>query len=313
MRRIGVLGLGNMGSIIAARLLSAGFEVWVNNRTAERAKGLLDAGAQWAASGDALADQVDLLITMVADDSALREVTTGAGGVLTRSHPGLCYADMSTVSPAASAQVAKAADAIDVLYVRAPVSGSTVLAEAGALGIMASGPPRAREAFAEAFAVIGKRVFQLGDGEQARVMKLALNTLVAQTVIGLSEALVLGARCGLDWQTMLDVFGDSAVASPLVQYKAATLAERNFEAAFTTSMMAKDLDVAIELGREAGAVMPTTALSQQLLQAVCGLGWGEQDFSAAVLMYELLAAGDESAPADDEVRSTKGLNGETER
>ena len=291
MAHIGVLGLGHMGSIMAARLLAAGFEVSVHNRSAERAGSLLDEGARWADSGDALAEQVDLLITMIADDAALLDVTGGADGILLRPHPGLFYADMSTVSPAASAAVAAQAEQAGVPYLRAPVTGSTTLAEAGLLGILASGPEAARDAFDEPFAAIGKRVFYLGDGEQARVMKLALNTLVAQTVLGLSEALALGERCGLDWQSMLDVFTDSAVASPLVQYKAGNLAERQFDAAFTTSMMAKDLELALRIGQLAGAVMPTTALSHQLLRAACGLGWAEQDFSAAVLMFEQLAGG----------------------
>lgn len=289
MTRIGVLGLGNMGSIMAGRLLSAGFQLWVNNRTPERAKVLLDAGAQWAESGQALADRVELLITMVAGDAALLDVTIGDGGILRQAHPGLIYADMSTVTPDASQVVAQAADAAGVSYLRAPVSGSTALAEAGALGILTSGPDDARIAFDQPFAAIGKRVFYLGSGEEARVMKLALNTLVAQTVVGLSEALVLGERSGLDWQTMLDIFSDSAVASPLVQYKATSLATRDFEAAFTTSMMIKDLDAALELGRRVGAVMPTTALSDELLRAACGLGWSDQDFSTAVLMFEQLA------------------------
>lgn len=289
MVQIGVLGLGNMGSIMAGRLLSAGFDVWVHNRTADRANSLLDAGAHWADSGDAMADQVDLLITMVADDSALLAVTGGDGGVLQRPHTGLVFADMSTVSPSASAAVAQMADAAGTPYLRAPVTGSTTLAEAGLLGILASGPEAALDAFEEPFGAIGKRVFYLGSGDEARVMKLALNTVVAQTVVGLSEALALGERCGLDWQAMLDVFSDSAVASPLVQYKSNSLAKRDFEAAFTTSMMAKDLDVALQVGRGAGAVMPTTALSHELLRAACGLGWGQQDFSAAVLMFEQLA------------------------
>ncbi|QGN31590.1 NAD(P)-dependent oxidoreductase [Microlunatus sp. Gsoil 973] len=289
MTRIGVLGLGNMGSIMASRLLAAGFDVWVGNRTAARAERLVGAGAHWSESGDAIADQVELLITMVADDDALLAVTTGESGILARRHPGLVYADMSTVSPDASAAVADAAERAGVRYLRAPVSGSTTVAEAGALGILASGPQDALDEFDQAFTAIGKRVFYLGQDDEARIMKLALNMLVAQTVVGLSEALVLGERAGLDWQTMLDVFSDSAVASPLVQYKASSLSKHDFEAAFTTSMMTKDLDVALAIGRRTGAVMPTTALTQELLRAACGLGWGDQDFSAAVLMFERLA------------------------
>lgn len=285
-RRIGFIGLGSMGSIMAARLLSAGFDIWVNNRSQERAEDLLCAGAQWVDDAEALADRVDTLITMVSDDAALSAVTTGDRGLLRRPHPQLIYADMSTVSPAASRRVSDAADRAGVAYVRAPVTGSTSLAEAGALGVLASGPKEAVETLDDAFAAMAKRVFYLGPGEEARAMKLALNALVATTVVGLSEALVFGRQCGLGWQHMLDVFSDSAVASPLVQYKATALAERDFAAAFTTEMMTKDLDVALKVGREAGAAMPTTALNHELLRAVCGLGWADQDFSAAVLMYE---------------------------
>lgn len=288
-RRVGVIGLGHMGSVMARRLLAAGFEVWVNNRSSARAQPLLDSGARWSDSGESMAADVELLITMVSDDAALHAVATGEGGVLARPRPGLVYADMSSVSPGASAAVAAAATSAGVHYLRAPVSGSTTLAEQGALRILVSGPHEPLAACDDVFAALGQRVFYLGPGEEARVMKLALNTLVATTVVGLGEALVLGERAGLAWQSMLDVFSDSAVASPLVRYKAASLSSRDFEAAFTTSMMSKDLDVALYLGREAGVPMPVTALCQELLRATCGLGWRDHDFSSAVLMFERLS------------------------
>lgn len=290
-RRIGILGLGTMGSIIASRLLDAGHELWVHNRSAERARALLQAGASWAENGDDLAGRVELLITMVSDDTALEAVALGPRGVLAREHPGLVYADMSTVSPAASGTVAAAAAAVGTPYLRAPVTGSTALAEAGALGVLASGPQEALTAFSEPFSAIAERVFHLGDADEARVMKLALNTLVASTIVGLSEALVLGERSGLDRRAMLDVFAGSAVASPLVRYKAAGLAEGDFRAAFTTELMAKDLAAALVVGRASGAAMPMTALSHELLRATCGMGWADRDFSAAVLMYEAFAGG----------------------
>lgn len=284
-----------MGSIMAARLLAAGHEVWVHNRSPERARELLQTGASWADNGGALADQVELLITMVSDDTALKAVTLGPRGVLGRVRPELTYADMSTVSPAASVAVAAAADAIGVPYLRAPVTGSTVLAESGALGVLASGPKAALDAFEEPFTAFARRVFYLGGADEARVMKLALNTLVASTIVGLSEALVFGERSGLDRQAMLDVFSDSAVASPLVQYKAPGLASRKFHAAFTTELMAKDLGVALQVGRASAAAMPMTALSHELLRAACGMGWADHDFSAAVLMYEKFAGGPRTA------------------
>jgi 3-hydroxyisobutyrate dehydrogenase-like beta-hydroxyacid dehydrogenase len=287
--RVGVLGLGSMGAVLARRLLEADVEVRVHNRSAERAASLLGAGAGWAADADDLADTVDLLITMVADDDALLAVTTGAGGLLRRPHPGLVYADLSTVSPATSAVVAEAAAAVGVSYLRSPVSGSTVLAASGALSVLASGSRVAFDAFTPVFDVLARRTFFLGSGEEARVMKLALNTLVGLTVVGLSEALVFGERCGLEWGAMLEVFADSAVSSPLVKYKATTLLERDFEAAFTTAMMTKDLDLALSVGRRHGAVMPTTALTSELLRATGGSGWADHDFSASVLLFEQLS------------------------
>lgn len=287
--RVGVLGLGNMGSVIAQRLLDGDNEVWVHNRSAARAEQLLESGAQWADDGESLAEAVDLLITMVADDAALEAVTINDRGVLRHPHPDLVYADMSTVSPNASRAVAEAAAAVGVPYLRAPVTGSTVLAASGTLGVLASGPPSALEAFEPVFACIAKRVFYLGPAEEARVMKLAINTMVGSTMLGLSESLAFGLQCGLDWESMLEVFAESAVGSPLVRYKAETLIKRDFGAVFTTSMMAKDLELALQLGRSHGAVMPTTALSHELLRATCGMGWADKDFSSTVLLYEQLA------------------------
>jgi 3-hydroxyisobutyrate dehydrogenase-like beta-hydroxyacid dehydrogenase len=200
------------------------------------------------------------------------------------------------VSPAMSAVVGEAAAEVGVPYLRSPVSGSTVLVASGALSVLASGPREAFDAFAPVFEVLARRTFFLGPGEEARVMKLALNTLVGITVVGLSEALVFGERCGLSWAAMLEVFADSAVSSPLVKYKATTLLERDFEAAFTTQMMAKDLDVALGLGRRHGAVMPTTALTQELLRATGGSGWADKDFSASVLLFEQLSGLPVSGP-----------------
>lgn len=287
-RRVGVLGLGTMGRTVAARLLDAGLEVWVHNRTAARAENLVASGAHWAPSGAELAARVDLLLTLVADDDALRHVTTGPDGVLSAARPGLVYADMSTVSPEASADVAAAADAVGVPYVRAPLMGSTVLARSGQLGVLASGPAAGIDAFGVVLDAIGRRVFRLGEAEEARVMKLAVNTMIAQTTLAMSEALDLGRRSGLGWQQMLDVIGDSPVASPLVKYKSVSLAARDFGVAFATSMVVKDLGLALDAARRSGAVLPATAQAHELFRAVAALGHGGDDLSAAVLLYEQL-------------------------
>lgn len=288
--RIGIVGLGQMGSAIAGRLLAAGHDVWVHNRTPEKASGLLADGARWADDPAALAEQVELAISMVADDRALEDVALGERGLLAVAHPSLTYVDMSTVSVNVSTKVARAAEVMSVDYLRAPVTGGTVLAQQGSVGVLVSGPKTALDKYDDIFSVIGKSVFHLGDGEEARVMKLALNIVVASTVMSLSEALVLGERSGLDWQGMLDVFSDSAVGSPLMRYKAAQLSTRDFSPAFTTSMMSKDLGLALDLAHETGSAAPATAVCRELLHATIGSGWGDHDFASTILLLEQLSA-----------------------
>lgn len=287
-----------MGSAIAGRLLAAGHDLWVYNRTPEKASRLLAEGARWADHPAALAEQVELAISMVADDAALQDVALGERGVLTAEHPPPTYVDMSTVSVNVSTRVAEVAEVRSVDYLRAPVTGSTVLAHEGSVGILVSGPRAALEKYDDVFSVIGKSVFHLGEAEEARVMKLALNIVVANTVMSLSEALVLGERCGLDWQRMLDVFSDSAVGSPLMRYKAAQLSSRDFSPAFTASMMSKDLGLALDLAHQAGSPAPATAVCRELLQATVGSGWGDHDFASTILLLEQLSARSDGATTD---------------
>jgi 3-hydroxyisobutyrate dehydrogenase-like beta-hydroxyacid dehydrogenase len=286
---VGVVGLGGMGSILAQRLIDGGHRVLVTNRTPSRAEALIQNGAHWADTPAQLAADSDVVLSMVANDEALGAVALGVEGVLAGAHDGLVFADLSTVSLEASAAVAVAAVEAGVEYLRAPVTGSTALARDGQLRVMCSGSRAAKQACAAPFATFSVRVFDMGSADEARVMKLAINSLLATSMAGMSEALVFGAKAGLDWQAMLDVFSDSAVASPLVKYKSATLSDRNFDPAFTTSLLAKDVQLMVAAARQHGAVTPLSASAEQLLLATAGLGWGDADFSAITLLYERLA------------------------
>ena len=187
---------------------------------------------------------------------------------------------MSTVAPDASARVAAAAEAAGIAYLRAPVSGNPAVVRAGGLGIVVSGT---REAFEEAEPLlreIGPNIFYLGDGELARVMKLALNLMVAGTVELIAEALCLGEGHGLERETMLEVIAGSAVGSPLVKYKSAPLVADDYSSTFTSRLMRKDLDLALASAAEAGVPLPVTAVVQQLLQGCISSGMGDIDFSA---------------------------------
>jgi 3-hydroxyisobutyrate dehydrogenase-like beta-hydroxyacid dehydrogenase len=271
---------------MATRLLEAGLELVVYNRTAEKMTPLVSAGATAVQTPAEAARRSQVVFSMVADDAALRAVALGKEGVVAGATDGLIYVDMSTVSPAVSAEVADACARAGVAFLRAPVTGSTRLAEAGTLGILVSGPRSAFDEVTDLLRVLGTNVFYLGSGEEARYLKLALNTLVGTTMAAWAEALVLGEKAGLDWRQMIEVFVGSAVGSPLVKYKAPQLAERNLAPVFSARLMRKDYDLALAAARDLDVATPLSSLAQQLYQATIGSGWGELDFAAVLLLIE---------------------------
>jgi 3-hydroxyisobutyrate dehydrogenase-like beta-hydroxyacid dehydrogenase len=277
--RIGVVGLGRMGEPIARRLLAA-HEVTVFNRSAARADSLVELGATRAAFPGDVWESADACITMVADDAALRAVMLADDGLLRDGSPGRVVIDMSTVSIEVSQAVADAAKAAGIGYLRAPVSGNPSVVEAGNLTIMVSGDGDAFERLEPALRDIGPHVFYLGPGEEARVMKLALNLMIAATAEAMAEALVLGEASGLERATMLEVMGASAVGSPFVKYKTAALVADDYSATFTSSMMHKDLSLAVDAGRAVGVPLPVTELVRELLEGCIATGLGDADLMA---------------------------------
>ncbi|MBW7901287.1 MAG: NAD(P)-dependent oxidoreductase [Rhodocyclaceae bacterium] len=287
--KVGWIGLGKMGTPMAANVLAAGFDLSVFNRSPGPMQPLLEKGAVAAPSAAALALDRAAVVSMVSDDAALESVTTGAGGLFEQARPGLIHVDMSTVSPEVSARVASAAEAKGIRYLRAPVSGSTASAAARALTILVSGPADACEQCTPLFGAIGRKHYYLGPAEQARYLKIAINMMIGGTATLLGEALALGERGGVDWRQMVEVFDNSAVASPLIHYKADMLADRNFAPMFTAAQMAKDFDLALEAGRRGNVPMPLIAMSRQLFGAMIASGRGEMDFFGYVTLLEELA------------------------
>lgn len=286
---IGWIGLGKMGTPMAANLLKAGYALSVHNRSPGKARSLVEAGAIHAASPAHLATSCEVVVSMVADDAALLDVALGPGGIFEAARAGLLYVDMSTVSPEASRRVARVADERGVGYLRAPVSGSTAKASAGALSIFASGARPDYEQCLPWLGRIGDKFYYVGDGEQARYVKIAVNMMVGITAAMVGEALVLGERGGVGWEQMIDVINTSVVASPLIGYKSEQLAARDFRPMFTVSQMAKDFDLALETARTGDVPMPLTAVARQFFAAMSATGRGEVDFFAYVTLLEELA------------------------
>jgi 3-hydroxyisobutyrate dehydrogenase-like beta-hydroxyacid dehydrogenase len=288
-QKIGWIGLGKMGVPMSQNLIKKGYTVTAYNRTKDKGKALADAGAKVVDSAKAAASGADVVISMISDDPVLEAISYGPNGAFEGLKSGATFIDMSTVSPVASARVADAAKAKGIKYLRAPVSGSTVLAAAGTLTIFASGPKDAYDQCVDILGSMGGKVFHVGTGEEARYLKLVMNMMVGLTSAMVAEALTFGEAGGMNWEQMIDIVNASVAASPLIGYKAALLKSRNYAAAFAVSQMAKDFDIMLDTGKAKNVPLPVTALVRQFWGAMMAKGKGEQDFFSLVSLNEDLA------------------------
>lgn len=284
--RIGWVGTGNMGSPMSQCLIGEGASVAVFDVVADNMSASVAAGARAGGSNHDVAADAEFVFSMISDDDVLRAVALGDGGVLSAMQAGTVYVDMSTVSPEVSGEIAVAANTAGIAFVRAPVSGSTILAEAGNLTIMASGPGSAYERCEPLFGAMAAIQFYVGEGEQARYMKLVLNLLAASTIAALAEALTFGRKGGLDWNIMLDVIGDSVVASPLIKYSLPPLKARDFSPAFSTDLMTKDMGLICEAAARVGVPAEIADAVRQLYLATVAGGQGADNLTAAIRHIE---------------------------
>jgi len=287
--KIGWIGLGKMGIPMSSNLVKAGYPVTVYNRTKKKTKELEKLGAKVADSPKAAAKGQDVIISMISDDPVLEAVSFGPDGAFEGAQKGAIYIDMSTVSPMSSACVAEAAKAKGIKYLRSPVSGSTVLAAAGTLTIFASGPKDAFQKCEEIFSKMGQKSFHVGSGEEARYLKLVINMMVGLTSAMVAEALTFGEAGGMDWKQMIEIMGNSVVASPLVGYKTQILKDRNFAPAFTATQMAKDFDTALSTGKLTNVPMPLTAIVRQYWGTMIATKRADMDFFGLVTLLEEMA------------------------
>jgi 3-hydroxyisobutyrate dehydrogenase len=277
---VAVVGLGRMGLPIAERILDAGFPLSVYNRTAAKADALAARGAAVLGSpADALAS-ADVCVTMLADDEALGEVATA---ILAGARSGTTLVDMSTVSVAASERVAERAAAAGVDYLRAPVSGNPFVVRAGNLTVIVSGSEDVARRHEPLLQAIGPKVFYVGEGEKARVVKLVLQILIAGTAELLAEGVVLGEAAGVERGILLEVAAASAVGSPFVKYKTEPLLRDDYSATFTTAMMLKDIDLVLDLAGESELALPLTRELRPLLDSLAESGYADKDFMALYL------------------------------
>ena len=286
MANLGFIGLGVMGGRMAKRLLDAGHTVTGYNRTRSKGQWLIDAGMAWGETPRAVAEAADYTFSMVTNTEALHSITEGPDGLLAGLSPGKIYVDMSTVSPVFSQELAKQVADKGASMLDSPVSGSVVTLEEGRLSLMVGGDVETFEKVKPILQDIGPKVTHVGTNGLAVAMKIATNLSLAVQMLAFSEGVLLAEKSGIKRETAVEVLTNSVIASPMVKYRGPFVLGMPDEAWFNCYMMQKDMNLALELGRELEVPLPTTAVTNEFLTAARGMGLEKQDFA---IVFDVLA------------------------
>ncbi|MEO5671567.1 MAG: NAD(P)-dependent oxidoreductase [Ramlibacter sp.] len=302
--RIGWIGLGRMGEAMVKRLLKAGHGVSVWNRTAAKATPLVDYGATVAGSKDDLAS-CDIVFTMVSTTDDLKEVLFGAGGLVAGSAKPKVVVDSSSISQEGSAEIRERLEAMGVAYLCTPVSGNAKVAKAGKLLMVSSGPKALYDQAEPFLQAMARKVMWVGEGELARVWKIAHNTMFGVVIQNLCEITVLAEKAGIPRHVFLESINDSVLGSMYTRYKSPMLANLTFDqVTFTPKLLLKDMDLGLAAAKTYGVAMPAAAATRESVSRMVGRGYDDIDF-AALLLETAKDAGLEMKP--DNVRISDGL------
>lgn len=290
--RVGFAGLGYMGAPMVTRLLDAGRDVAVYNRSAAKAAPFGERGARIARSPEELASQCDVVVTMLATSDAVASTIAGRDGLLVGARQGFTVVDMSSTAPDVAVDLARACAGRGVAMLDAPVAGTVRAATDGSLVVMAGGSAATFAAQKPLLDTFGKHVFHVGDHGDGARMKLVVNILLSLTSQALAETLVFGAAQGLDRQKMLDVLVTTPSASVVVQRKGQVMINRDYKPAAPMRLLHKDLGQALAVAQSLGIPLPATAAVHALYAVGMAQGRGEQDFAAIHAVMETLMGQD---------------------
>ena len=296
------IGIGRMGYALATRLLEAGHDVSVYNRTRSKAEPLAALGAKIVDRPVDLADR-DVVFIMVSAPKDLEQVTVGDGGLLTAEGVSpRVIVDSSTVSEEVSAEIRGYAAERGTQLLAAPVSGNPSVISAGMLTVAVSGPRATFDEVEDLLEVFGRGVTYVGEGEVARLVKIAHNVFLGVVTQSLAEITVLAERGGVTRAAFLEFLNDSVMGSIFTRYKSPAFVNLDFKPTFTNVLLSKDIELGLDAGKKLGVPMPIAAATGQLVHSAIGAGHTEQDFATLILEqarrsgYELVA---ENAEVDD--------------
>jgi 3-hydroxyisobutyrate dehydrogenase-like beta-hydroxyacid dehydrogenase len=283
------VGLGAMGSRLTKRLLDAGYAVTGYNRTASKARALVDAGMRLASTPREAAAAADVVFTMITDNDALRAIAFGPDGVIAGLRRGATLVEMSTVSPDITRDIGDAVTARGAAMLDAPVSGSTVSVEQGVASIQVGGDAAVLERVRPYLLAMGPNgVTHVGALGIAKAMKVATNLGVAVQILAFCEAVALAEKSGIPRELAVDALMRSVIASPLVKYRGPyVVGKMAAHVAFPVTMIQKDLQLALDQARAVGVPLPLTALTQEWMSKARAMGLGDHDFA---VVFDVIAA-----------------------
>jgi len=289
---LGFIGMGGMGSRMAARLLAAGYDLTVYNRDRERTRPLERRGAKVAAGPEELAAHAEIILSSVADDVAVQEVMLSPGGALVGARPGMVFIEMSTVSPSLSRRMHGLAQEKGASLLDAPVSGTTTVAEQGQLVIFVGGDKAVYDRCLPVLQVLARETHYMGLAGSGAIMKLCANTLLGLGMQALAEAVAFGLKAGLPRERLLEVLGATAVVSPSQKSKLDNVRSDAYPPAFPLRLMLKDYRLILSTAIGLPAAMPATAAAEQVSavefarQSAAGR---DEDFSSVVRAMERIS------------------------
>lgn len=285
--RVAFLGLGIMGSRMAANLAAAGFDLTVWNRTEATARAFCDEhGATLASTPRDAAAGRDFVITMVVDGPQVREVLLGAEGAATTASRGTLFIDCSTIGPAATHEIAAGLAEHGCRLLDAPVTGSSPKAQDGTLTIMVGGDEDDFRRAKPVFDAMGQLIVYAGPQGQGQMVKLLNNAVAASNAAVLGQALVVGARAGVDLDALVAVMGAGAGGSAMLDLKAGPMRAHDYTTLFKLEHMLKDVRLCLEEGQALGVPFPSAAYTREILTAAMGLGHADDDFAAMIKPLE---------------------------
>jgi 3-hydroxyisobutyrate dehydrogenase len=288
--RVGWIGTGRMGSALAERLLAEGVDLWVYNRTRAKAEPLAELGAKVVDSPAELAGR-DIVFTMVAGPQDVMEVAFGPEGVLAQqdARPSVLV-DSTTIDTGTSRSLTEKAAEVGTAVLAAPVSGNPKVVRAGKLTTVVSGPPDSYEKVSPYLECFGRKVTYVGEGDEARLVKICHNLMLGVVAQCMAEITVLAEKGGMSRAAFLDFLNNSVMGSMFTRYKTPAYVNLDFTPTFTPLLLRKDFDLGFEAARELDVPMPVAAAAQQMIQALIGSGHTDEDF-AALLEHQARASG----------------------